>query len=55
MSHSYISIRRSLFLAALVLTVPSLVMAHVSVRPRESKPDTTMAGSITVIGTLAPN
>ena len=30
--------KRHLWLAVLVLTVPSLALAHVSVRPRESKP-----------------
>lgn len=30
--------KKSLFLAVLVLSAPSLAMAHVSVRPRESKP-----------------
>ncbi len=32
------SIGRAVLSATLVLTVPSLAMAHVSVRPRESKP-----------------
>jgi uncharacterized protein YcnI len=36
--HRSISMKRNLFLATLVLAVPSLAMAHVSVRPRESKP-----------------
>src|SRR3954454_24251923 len=30
--------KRTLLLATLVLTVPSLAMAHIAVRPRESKP-----------------
>ena len=30
--------KKSLFFAMLVLTVPSFAMAHISVRPRESKP-----------------
>jgi uncharacterized protein YcnI len=36
--HRNILMQRYLVLAALILTLPSLAMAHVSVRPRESKP-----------------
>ena len=36
--HRHTRLRRHLVLAGLVLTVPSFAMAHISVRPRESKP-----------------
>jgi uncharacterized protein YcnI len=36
--HRNTRLQRHVVLAALVLTLPSLAMAHVSVRPRESKP-----------------
>ena len=36
--HRHTRLSRQLVLAALVLTVPSFAMAHISVRPRESKP-----------------
>ena len=36
--HANTRLQRHVVLAALVLTLPSLAMAHVSVRPRESKP-----------------
>ena len=36
--HRKTRLKRHVVLAALVLTLPSLAMAHVSVRPRESKP-----------------